>query len=147
MTEDYFIDKEFSDRKEIIRLNELKNYYSNFDDEVSLGIYLYITIGNEVLAFQGGIFNEYAKLDASYTMHYEMIKYAINNGYKYYNLYEIGDITDKNNKLMNSFNYKKNFGGEVVELIGTYDLIIDDKMSIKASKYFPEYMGVKTIFK
>ncbi len=147
MTDEYFIKKEFDYRKEINRLNNLKEYFNTCDAIVSMGYYLYITISNEVIAFQGGILPKYSKLNASYTMHYEMIKYAINNKYKYYNLYEIGDITNKNNKLINSFNYKKNFGGEVVELIGTYDLIIDEKKWMLAKKYFPKYLGVKTIFK
>ena len=147
MTEEYFIDKELEDEKEIKRLNSLKEYFSKCSDDVSMGIYMFITIGNEVVALNGGIVDEYNKLDASYTLHYEMIKYAINNGYKYYNLYEIGNITDDNNKLKNSYNYKKNFGGEVVELVGEYDLVIDPKYTDMARKHFPEYLGVKTIFK
>ena len=147
MTAEYFIDKELEDEEEIKRLNSLKEYFSKCSDDVSMGIYMFITIGNEVVALNGGIVNEYNKLDASYTLHYEMIKYAINNGYKYYNLYEIGDITDNNNKLKNSYNYKKNFGGEVVELVGEYDLVIDPKYTDMARKHFPEYLGVKTIFK
>ncbi len=147
MTEEYFIDKELEDEKEIKRLNSLKEYFSKCSDDVSMGIYMFITIGNEVVALNGGIVDEYNKLDASYTLHYEMIKYAINNGYKYYNLYEIGNISDDNNKLKNSYNYKKNFGGEVVELVGEYDLVIDPKYTDMARKHFPEYLGVKTIFK
>ena len=147
MTEEYFIDKELEDEKEIKRLNSLKEYFSKCSDDVSMGIYMFITIGNEVVALNGGIVDEYNKLDASYTLHYEMIKYAINKGYKYYNLYEIGNITDDNNKLKNSYNYKKNFGGEVVELVGEYDLVIDPKYTDMARKHFPEYLGVKTIFK
>ena len=147
MTAEYFIDKELEDEKEIKRLNSLKEYFSKCSDDVSMGIYMFITIGNEVVALNGGIVDEYNKLDASYTLHYEMIKYAINNGYKYYNLYEIGNITDDNNKLKNSYNYKKNFGGEVVELVGEYDLVIDPKYTDMARKHFPEYLGVKTIFK
>lgn len=147
MTADYFIDKEFEDEKEIKRLESLKEYFSKCNDDVSMGIYMFITIGNEVVALNGGIVDEYNKLDASYTLHYEMIKYAIENGYKYYNLYEIGDITDSNNKLKNSYNYKKNFGGEVVKLVGEYDLVINPKYTDMARKYFPEYLGVKTIFK
>ena len=147
MTEEYFIDKELEDEKEIKRLNSLKEYFSKCSDDVSMGIYMFITIGNEVVALNGGIVDEYNKLDASYILHYEMIKYAINNGYKYYNLYEIGNITDDNNKLKNSYNYKKNFGGEVVELVGEYDLVIDPKYTDMARKHFPEYLGVKTIFK
>ena len=125
MTEEYFIDKELEALEEIKRLENLKEYFSKCDDDVSMGIYMFITIGNEVVALNGGIIDEYNKLDASYTLHYEMIKYALDNGYKYYNLYEIGDITDSNNKLKNSYNYKKNFGGEVVELVGEYDLVIN----------------------
>ena len=147
MTDEYFIDKELEDEKEIKRLESLKEYFSKCSDDVSMGIYMFITIGNEVVALNGGIVDEYNKLDASYTLHYEMIRYAIENGYKYYNLYEIGDINDSNNKLKNSYNYKKNFGGEVVELVGEYDLVIDPKYTDMARKHFPEYLGVKTIFK
>lgn len=147
MTAEYFIDKELEDEEEIKRLDNLKDYFSKCSDDVSMGIYMFITIGNEVVALNGGIVDEYNKLDASYTLHYEMIKYAIDNGYKYYNLYEIGDITDDNNKLKNSYNYKKNFGGEVVELVGEYDLVINPKYTNMARKYFPEYLGVNTIFK
>ena len=147
MTAEYFIDKELEDEEEIKRLESLKEYFSKCSDDVSMGIYMFITIGNEVVALNGGIVDEYNKLDASYTLHYEMIKYAIDNGYKYYNLYEIGDITDDNNKLKNSYNYKKNFGGEVIELVGEYDLVINPKYTDIARKYFPEYLGVKTIFK
>ena len=147
MTVDYFIDKELEDEKEIKRLENLKEYFSKCSDDVSMGIYMFITTGNEIVSLNGGIVDEYNKLDASYTLHYEMIKYAIENGYKYYNLYEIGDITDSNNKFANSYNYKKNFGGEVIELVGEYDLIINPKYTNMARKYFPEYLGVKTIFK
>ena len=147
MTEEYFINKELEDEEEIKRLENLKEYFSKCSDDVSMGIYMFITTSNEVVALNGGIVDEYNKLDASYTLHYEMIKYAIDNGYKYYNLYEIGDITNPNNRLKNSFNYKKNFGGEVVELVGEYDLVINPKYTDMARKYFPEYLGVKTIFK
>ena len=147
MTEEYFINKELEDEEEIKRLENLKEYFSKCNDDVNMGIYMFITTSNEVVALNGGIVDEYNKLDASYTLHYEMIKYAIDNGYKYYNLYEIGDINNSNNKLKNSFNYKKNFGGEVVELVGEYDLVIDPKYTNMARKYFPEYLGVKTIFK
>ena len=147
MTAEYFIDKELEDEEEIKRLESLKDYFSKCSNDVGMGIYMFITIGNEVVALNGGIVDEYNKLDASYTLHYEMIRYAIENGYKYYNLYEIGDITDSNNKLKNSYNYKKNFGGEVIELVGEYDLVIDPKYTDMARKHFPEYLGVKTIFK
>ena len=147
MTAEYFIDKELEDEEEIKRLESLKDYFSKCSDDVGMGIYMFITIGNEVVALNGGIVDEYNKLDASYTLHYEMIRYAIENGCKYYNLYEIGDINDSNNKLKNSYNYKKNFGGEVVELVGEYDLVIDPKYTDMARKHFSEYLGVKTIFK
>ena len=146
MSEDYFINKEFASEEEIKRLENMKEYFKNTDDNI-MGIFLFITSSLEVLYFEGRIVSKYNKLDASYTMHYEMIKYAIEHGYNYYNLYEIGDITNPNNKLENLFNYKKNFGGEVIELVGEYDLIINPKYVNIVKKHFPEYLGVKTIFK
>ncbi len=147
MTEKYFIDKELEVKKELERLKSLKEFFSKCADEVSMGIYMFITLGNEVVLLDGGILDEYARFASSYTLHYEMIKYAIDHGYKYYNLYEIGDITDSNNRLNNSFKYKKNFGGEVVELVGEYDFIIDEKKTGLARRNFPKYLGVKTTFK
>ena len=70
MTAEYFIDKELEDEEEIKRLDNLKDYFSKCSDDVSMGIYMFITIGNEVVALNGGIVDEYNNLDASYTLHY-----------------------------------------------------------------------------
>ena len=54
-----------------------------------------------------------------------MIKYAIENGFEYYNFYGISsDLTPKD-PMYGVYLFKKGFGGEVVELIGEYDLKID----------------------
>ena len=79
MTEKYFIDKELEVKKELERLKSLKEFFSKCADEVSMGIYMFITLGNEVVLLDGGILDEYARFASSYTLHYEMIKYAIDH--------------------------------------------------------------------
>lgn len=147
MSEEYFVEKEMTDQKEIDRLNNLISYFYSLNiNKVLMGAYLFIESGNEIAMLQGGMVDDYLKFDASYTLIYEMIKYAIDNDYKYFNLQDVGDITNSNNSFNSSFNYKKNFGGEVVEFIGEFNLPIKKDKFDLSLKNFPEYLGVKTIF-
>ena len=54
-----------------------------------LGGLLCFMYGKEVLAFSGGSYEEFMEFQSSYSMYFEMIEYAINNGYDYYNFYGI----------------------------------------------------------
>lgn len=147
MSEEYFVEKEMTDQKEIDRLNNLISYFYSLNiNKVLMGAYLFIESGNEIAMLQGGMVDDYLKFDASYTLIYEMIKYAIDNNYKYFNLQDVGDITNSNNSFTSSFNYKKNFGGEVVEFIGEFNLPIKKDKFDLSLKNFPDYYGVKTTF-
>ena len=67
------------------------------------------------------------------------MKYAINHGYERYNFYGITGIFDEKNPLYGLYSFKRDFGGQVVELIGEFDLIVDKpgyllyKMAYKGS--------------
>ena len=51
----------------------------------------------------------------------ELIKLSINEGYDYYNFYGITGNFDPNNKNYGLYTYKKQYGGEVLELIGQFE--------------------------
>ena len=61
---------------------------------------------------------------SAYTLHFEGIKYAVEHGYDTYNFYGITGDFSKDNPLLGLYLFKKSFGGQVVELIGEFDLII-----------------------
>ncbi len=116
-------------------------------DKVLLGGYFIILYGNEVIALHGGIFEQFKKLDAATTLHYEMIKYTKENGYDFYNLYEISGDFRENSPMHGSYLFKRNFGGKAVELIGEFDYIIDPTFYSFFKFFFPPYYGIKVIRK
>ncbi len=145
-------DKEKTEQEdEIIRLEEkIKAYQIIFQEKgetILLGGYFMVLYGNEIIALHGGTFEEWKKLDASITLHYEMLKYAKENGFDLYNLYEISGNFDPKSPMYGSFLFKRNFGGKVVELVGEFDYVIHKNYYALFKKSFPNYYGIKTIRK
>lgn len=106
------------------RIEEYESLFSKHGGVLTLGGIMYFTYGKEVLSFIGGAYEEFMEFQSFYTLHYEMIKYAIENSYEHYNFYGISsDLTPKD-PLYGVYLFKKGFGGEVVELIGEYDYVV-----------------------
>lgn len=124
ISEDKIKEKE----NEISRLEQKISSYQKMYDEngsvITLSAVLYFIYGKEVLSFVGGDLSDYLEFQPFATMHYEMIKYAIDNNYDYYNMYGISSDLTENDPMYGVYEFKKKFGGEVVELIGEYDLKI-----------------------
>ena len=151
MNEKEFLEKEKQQEELIQSLEKRKEAYQlalqENGEEILLGGYFLICYGNEVIALHGGVFEEWKKLDASITLHYEMIQFAKENGYNLYNLYEISGDFRENSPMYGSYLFKKNFGGEVVELIGEFDYIIDSFLYSAMKHFFPTYYGIRTIIR
>lgn len=106
------------------RIEEYEELFKKHGSVLTLGGIMYFTYGREVISFIGGAYEEFMEFQSFYTLHYEMIKYALENGYEYYNFYGISsDLTPKD-PLYGIYLFKKGFGGEVVELIGEYDYVV-----------------------
>ena len=68
---------------------------------------------------------------SSHLLKWEIIKKYLNEGYKIFNFGSIKSIDKKDN----SYNFKKGFGGNIYESVGTYDLVID-KWKYNIAKVF-----------
>ena len=123
-------------RKYYLALKEKTN-----NDKILLGGYLFLLYGREVTSLVGGMDDEYIDLDASYSIHYKMIREALENNYNSYNFYEVKGVDD------GSYFFKQNFGARLFEHIGEFDYPLDLNSYKKNRKYFPPYYGVKTIKK
>lgn len=124
-----------NEKKFRVRQNELKNaitkletnileyeeLYQTHGDILTLGGILYMIHGNEVLSFLGGAYSDYLKLQPFYSIHYEMIKYAVQNHYRYYNFYGISGDLRETSPMYGVYQMKRGFGGNVVELMGEFD--------------------------
>lgn len=103
-------------------LEEFEKLYKEYGDIVTLGGVMYMIHGNDVLAFIGGGYSDYLNLQPAYSIHYEMMKYAADNGYKYYNFYCISGNLIESDPMYGVYQFKKGFGGVVVELMGEFDM-------------------------
>ncbi len=117
------------DQESIKRLNKqlekIKEYKKEYGNKTILGGILFLIYGNEVLSLLGGSLAKLMQFQSAYTLHFEGIKYAVENNYERYNFYGITGDFRKENPLYGLYLFKKSFGGHVVELLGEYDLIIN----------------------
>lgn len=110
------------------RANEL---YQENGEIIVLGGMLFLKHHNELLALFGGSYDKFMDFYPQYSIHWEMIKYAINNGTKRYNFYGItGDFKNKKTETYGLYSFKKSFGGQVGEYVGEFDLIVNPVMNV-----------------
>lgn len=117
-------------RKEIkVTINSLKKKIDKANDliesdgvNIILSGAMFMTYGDEVVYLFCGNYKKYMEFGAQYFIQWQMIKYALENNYKVYNFYGISGNFDKNDPSYGIYEFKKGFGGRVVELLGDYEL-------------------------
>ena len=84
---------------------------------------MFMTYGTEVVYLFSGSDEKYMRdYNAQYLIQYEMLKFAARNHFEIYNFYGINGLPDENSKDYGIYEFKKGFGGHVVELIGSFEL-------------------------
>ena len=84
---------------------------------------MFMTYGNEVVYLFSGSDEKYMReYNAQYLIQWHMIKYAAEHRFRRYNFYGINGLPDPSSKDYGIYDFKKGFGGQVIELIGSYEL-------------------------
>ena len=90
---------------------------------IVLSAAMFMTYGREVIYLFSGSDQQYMRdYNAQYLIQYHMIKFAAENNFDVYNFYGINGLPDENSKDYGIYEFKKGFGGHVVELIGSFEL-------------------------
>ena len=64
---------------------------------ITLGGILFLIYGNEIVSLVGGSYSKFMEFQSAYTIHFEGMKMAIEQGYERYNFYGItGDFREEN---------------------------------------------------
>lgn len=93
---------------------------------VPLSVVCLLTYGKEAIMLLAGNEEDYLQnFNSSNIIVSELIKKAINEGYEYYNFYGITGNFDPNSEQYGLYSYKKQYGGEVLELIGQFEYTIN----------------------
>lgn len=151
MNEKKFNQKKKLDEEAINRLEKqlekIEEYKKQYGKTTTLGGILFLVYGNEVLSLYGGSEEKLMQFQSAYSVHFEGIKYAVENNYERYNFYGItGDFREEN-PLYGLYLFKKSFGGTVVELIGEFDLIINKPLYYLYKGSYNLYHKLKNIKK
>lgn len=102
----------------IKRLNQF-NELNITKDTLPLSSYMFMCYGKEVITVFGGSYDEYINFGGSTILNWEMIQYAFNEGYERFNFYGTIEANQVKNATGN-YNFKKQFGGELIVLTGTF---------------------------
>ena len=130
------------------KINSLQNIRKKLDtipNNIIVGTYLFVLDKNEVTLLQSKINPQYKFLNTSYLIQYYFIEKMLEKHYMIYNLYEISNPSDQGNLLFSKYQYYQHFGGNVIEMLGEFDYIIDKNMYIIFKHFFPKYYGIKTV--
>lgn len=129
------------------QLEKIKEYKKEYGNKTTLGGILFLVYGNEVLSLYGGSEAKLMQFQSAYTLHFDGVKYACENGYKRYNFYGITGDFRESNPLYGLYLFKKSFGGNVVELVGEFDLVINKFWYRTYKMAFGAYHKAKNVSK
>lgn len=136
--------KEFLNRKEVLTesINEFKEALKEYGEVVNLNIHVPIIYGNMAWGLYATNHNILMRTNSNYKTYYEQIKYCQQKGIKTFDVFgTIGDLRE-DNPLLGIHSYKKGFGGEYIEFIGEFDLILNKKMYLVFKKFIPFYRNI-----
>lgn len=102
--------------------------------KLPLSTAMFMTYGDEVIYLFSGSDEKYMKTyNAQYAIQWHMIKYAAEHNFKRYNFYGIRGLPDPAQPGYGIYRFKKGFGGQVIELIGTFELKITPLATLYAA--------------
>lgn len=125
--------KETSDKlikKYKAELEEAKQFKQKYPEGKDIAALLSLKSGKEYLTLSSGSLEEYRKFTPKYAMYDQHIKDAYDMGYKWIDFYGISGCFDKNDKFYGIYEFKKGFGGNVIELIGQFELKVTSMYNI-----------------
>lgn len=102
--------------------DDARIYFAYYEDELLAGA-LDVHVGDKIWYVYGASSNSHRNLMPTYLVQWSMIKWAIEEGCKYYDFR--GGYPDENNPLHGIYKFKAGFCPEYTEFMGEADLIMD----------------------
>lgn len=116
-----FLNQVTSIKGKIEEANSLIEKYGNIAMMAGAMFMLY---GTEIVYLFSGTRTEFMTLQSQYLLQWHIIKYGIQNKFEIHNFYGISGKIEKSDDRYGVYTFKRGFGGNVVEYIGDFDLIV-----------------------
>lgn len=123
------------------KINEAHEIIKSEGNMLVLSGGMFIMYGQEVIYLSSGNYKKYLSFGGQYAIQWQMINYALDHHFDYYNFYGITGNFDPKDKDYGIYKFKKGFNGQVVELIGEFTLKITNHYHLyqvlaKIKQYF-----------
>ena len=120
-------------------IDEYRDAQKKYGNEITLNAHVIMEYGDKAWTLYAGNHNVLISSQSNYKVYYEHIKYCHDQGLKYYDHFgTIGDLR-KENPRYGLHIFKKAFGGNYIEFIGEFDLVINHVMYFGFTKLIPMY--------
>ena len=125
------------------RMNKLKKIIDELNSinkkEITLASIITVKYKDTVWTVHGGNNSKLMSLNANYLLYYNIIKDANNEGKKIVDLFGTCGIPNPEpcNPIYGIHSFKKRLGGEYIEFIGEFDLVVNKKMYFLYQKIVP----------
>lgn len=103
------------------RIEEAEKLKEERGSELTLSSSVFFVNKNEIMCLLAGVYEEYKQFSSPFALHWQMMKYGMEHGIKRYNLYGISGIFNDSADDYGVYLFKKEFNGEVIELIGEFE--------------------------
>lgn len=115
------------------------------EEEIVLSSIITVKYGDKVWTVHGGNNSKLMNLNANYLLYYTIMKDAYDEGYKCMDCFGTCGIAnpDKSNPIYGIHLFKKRLGGEYVEFVGEFNLIINKFMYSFYKILIPIYRKIK----
>lgn len=123
-------------------IDEYTEAFNKYGEEIILNAHVIMQYGNKAWTLYAGNHNILMDCYSNYTAYFEHIKHSKESGLEIYDHFgTIGDLS-KDNPRYGLHEFKKSFGGDYVEFIGEFDLIINKFMYFNFKKLVPFYRNL-----
>lgn len=111
-----------SDRNDFVtKLEKTKATNPEGKEILPLSSIMCYDVGDEIIYFAGGSYPEYLRFGGAASSIWHMLKYAVEKKKKIFNFYGTMEVDDAHSNTGN-FNFKKQFGGQLVNLVGKFQV-------------------------
>ena len=108
-------------KSKIAEANEWQKKYG--DRPITAGA-MFMLYGKEIVYLFSGTSSEFITMKTQFLLQWHIIQYAVENKYEVYNFGGITGNLQPNHPQYGVYEFKKNFGGNVIEYIGDFDLVV-----------------------
>lgn len=124
------------------QINDFSSALDSYGEEIVLNAHVIMEYGDKAWVLYAGNHNILTNSYANYKTYFEHIKYCKEHGIKMYDQFgTIGDLA-KGNPRLGLHEFKKKFGGDYVEFVGEFDLVLKPFMYFCFTKLVPFYRNI-----